>query len=162
MDRYDEKKSATDEVAVSSSHTETHRDISTDRGVVTDRDVVTGRDVAPNRQGYQDSRLADREIDVVTNRSVEDREHHAEANRDVDEEDEIVREGDVLGLGGAVVPKAPGDPTTEHDEASLAKRRSRALGDEPTGVAAVDPTKQGGATGIDMGSGGQGVLRRRP
>jgi hypothetical protein len=70
---------------------------------------------------------------------------------------DTTRAGDVLGLSGAVVPQAPGDPTTEYDAESIAKRRERALGEEePTRT--EDPDRQrSGATGIDMGSGGQGT-----
>jgi hypothetical protein len=66
------------------------------------------------------------------------------------------REGDVLGLGGAAVPKTPGDPTTEYDEESIAQRRRRATGvDEP--VSTPETSRSSGATGIDMGAGGSGT-----
>jgi hypothetical protein len=72
------------------------------------------------------------------------------------EDDEPVREGDVLGLGGIDVPKTPADPTTEFDDESRARRRARAAGEDDltsdTGV-----TRTPGATGIDMGSGGSGT-----
>jgi hypothetical protein len=68
------------------------------------------------------------------------------------------REGDVLGLGGAPVPKMPGDPTTEYDDESVAQRRTRALEGEAEDTAPVEDTRSGpGATGIDMGSGGRGT-----
>ena len=35
------------------------------------------------------------------------------------------RSGDVLGLGGGPVPRAPGDPSAEHDPEAVAKRRDR-------------------------------------
>jgi hypothetical protein len=38
------------------------------------------------------------------------------------------RAGDVLGLGGAPVPKEETDPTAEHDPESVARRRARASG----------------------------------
>ena len=71
--------------------------------------------------------------------------------------DDTQRSGDVLGLGGATVPKEPGDPTASNDPESVAKRRERARsGEEPT--RSEDPDRQrSGATGIDMGSGGQGT-----
>ena len=71
--------------------------------------------------------------------------------------DDTPRSGDVLGLGGAAVPKAPDDPTASDDPHSVARRRERALGeDEP--ARNEDPDRQrSGATGIDMGSGGQGT-----
>lgn len=66
------------------------------------------------------------------------------------------RTGDILGLGGAAVPKAAGDPSAEHDPESVAKRRDRMReeGDEASGVT-VD--RSSGATGIDMGAGGSGT-----
>ena len=69
------------------------------------------------------------------------------------------REGDVLGLGGAAVPKMPGDPVTENDPESTRRRRARALGtEEDPRVDRKDPYQQGkGATGIDMGAGGSGT-----
>jgi hypothetical protein len=71
--------------------------------------------------------------------------------------DETTRSGDVLGLGGAAVPKMPGDPSASDDPESVARRRERALGDD-TVVTNEDPDRQrSGATGIDMGSGGQGT-----
>jgi hypothetical protein len=98
----------------------------------------------------------DRTDELMVDRERDERELADERDR------EPVRQGDILGLGGIEVPKAPGDPTTEHDPQSVAQRRSRALADEPPAAQPVDPTKQGGATGIDMGSGGQGTLLRRP
>jgi hypothetical protein len=62
----------------------------------------------------------------------------------------------ILGLGGSEVPKEPGDPTTEHDAESEAKRRARMRQtEEEAGETAEWQHK--GATGIDMGSGGQGT-----
>ena len=72
------------------------------------------------------------------------------------EEDEPVRQGDVLGLGGSAVPKQPGDPTTEFDDASRARRRDRASGEDDL-VRESDTTRAPGATGIDMGAGGTGT-----
>jgi hypothetical protein len=64
----------------------------------------------------------------------------------------------ILGLGGTDVPKSPGDPTTEHDEESIARRRQRMTGALEETVAPEDGDRQrSGATGIDMGSGGQGT-----
>ena len=76
-------------------------------------------------------------------------------------ERDVTREGDVLGLSGIEVPKEPGDPSTEQDAQSIAQRRARALSEEQSATTPVDPSNQGGATGIDMGAGGQGTLRRR-
>jgi hypothetical protein len=72
------------------------------------------------------------------------------------DDEKAKRAGDVLGLGGAAVPKSPGDPTTEFDEESVAHRRRRASGaDEPE--ATPGPERSSGATGIDMGAGGSGT-----
>ena len=64
----------------------------------------------------------------------------------------------ILGLGGAAVPKAPGDPTTEFDAESVAQRRARMHQGEAEADADRDNDQSGpGATGIDMGSGGDGT-----
>jgi hypothetical protein len=54
---------------------------------------------------------------------------------------------------------SPGDPATSNDPASVRKRRERALGaEEESGIRHEDPDRQrSGATGIDMGAGGQGT-----
>ena len=67
-------------------------------------------------------------------------------------DDEPVRQGDILGLGGAAVPKSPadkvpdrsGDHGTVHDEQDE-RNRDSAYRRSP------------GATGIDMGAGGSGT-----
>ena len=76
----------------------------------------------------------------------------------VNDTDEMsTRDGDVLGLGGAPVPKMPGDPSASDDPASARRRRERAMADE-SGPRREDPDRQrSGATGIDMGAGGQGT-----
>ncbi len=82
-------------------------------------------------------------------------------NEDRDERD--LREGDVLGLSGTEVPKAPGDPSTEYDEESIAKRRERAAGAGEGQLSdAAEEDRGKGATGIDMGSGGTGTDRKSP
>lgn len=78
-----------------------------------------------------------------------------ERDRIESEEDEPVRQGDVLGLGGSAVPKSPADPTTDFDEEARARRHARALEDEMG--AGTDTTRTPGATGIDMGAGGSGT-----
>lgn len=80
-------------------------------------------------------------------------------DRDRNDMDEVdARQGDILGLGGGPVPKAPGDPVVSNDPESVRKRRERAAGTEDTGVRHEDADRQrSGATGIDMGSGGQGT-----
>lgn len=87
-----------------------------------------------------------------------DRNDEARDRRTDDvETDDTERSGDVLGLSGTSVPKAPDDPSTAHDPESVAQRRKRASGEvePPRGE---DPDRQrSGATGIDMGAGGQGT-----
>ena len=86
-----------------------------------------------------------------------DRSDEMRDNRSADvasDNDEPLRSGDVLGLGGTPVPKAPGDPTTEYDEESVAQRHNRALGEEEVRRPSDDDH---GATGIDMGAGGHGT-----
>jgi hypothetical protein len=79
--------------------------------------------------------------------------------KDMSDADELdSRTGDVLGLGGSSVPKAPGDPNASDDPESVRKRRMRARETEAEGVRDDDPYRQGkGATGIDMGAGGRGT-----
>ena len=73
------------------------------------------------------------------------------------EEPEEARAGEVLGLGGSPVPKEPGDPSASSDPAAAARRRERMREDETT-VRQRDPDLQHkGATGIDMGAGGEGT-----
>lgn len=74
-----------------------------------------------------------------------------------DEKDDKITNG-ILGLGGAPVPKSPGDPTTEYDAESEARRRARMREDLEEPTQTEDPDRQrSGATGIDMGAGGQGT-----
>lgn len=67
----------------------------------------------------------------------------------------------ILGLGGAPVPKEPGDPSTEHDAEAVAQRRARMHEGEAEDAAAADARDESdqhaGATGIDMGAGGHGT-----
>ena len=66
----------------------------------------------------------------------------------------------ILGLGGSVVPKAPGDPSASNDPESVHQRRHRIANAEAEDFANTheDADRQGsGATGIDMGAGGQGT-----
>ena len=73
-----------------------------------------------------------------------------------EKDDEPVREGDVLGLGGIDVPRTPSDPTTEFDEESRARRRARAMAEDELNRD-TGSSRTPGATGIDMGSGGSGT-----
>ena len=80
--------------------------------------------------------------------------------KDANDTDEVrTVQGDVLGLGGSAVPKMPGDPSASNDPESARRRRERAMGtEEDPGVRQEDPDRQrAGATGIDMGAGGQGT-----
>jgi hypothetical protein len=81
--------------------------------------------------------------------------------KDQRDENDVERTGDVLGLGGAAVPKSPGDPTASADAESAARRRERAREDEEADSLAAnreDPYQRTpGATGIDMGAGGRGT-----
>jgi hypothetical protein len=89
-----------------------------------------------------------------------DRNDERKHDRMQDEDTERpARSGDVLGLGGADVPKTPGDPSTEYDEESVARRRERASGVDESGVEEHTNTMRRGkgATGIDMGSSGTGT-----
>lgn len=66
----------------------------------------------------------------------------------------------ILGLDRAAVPKAPGDPSASDDAASTHQRHRRIANAEEEAFAETqeDPDRQrSGATGIDMGSGGQGT-----
>ena len=63
----------------------------------------------------------------------------------------------ILGLGGAAVPKTPGDPSTEYDAESVAQRRARMHQGEAEAEADRDDQSGPGATGIDMGAGGDGT-----
>ena len=64
----------------------------------------------------------------------------------------------ILGLGGAPVPKTADDPVTEYDDESVAQRQARMHDGEVENVQQEDPDRQrSGATGIDMGAGGQGT-----
>lgn len=66
----------------------------------------------------------------------------------------------ILGLGGSPVPKTPDDPTAANDPESVERRQHRiANADaEKFGTTNEDPDRQrSGATGIDMGAGGQGT-----
>jgi hypothetical protein len=85
-----------------------------------------------------------------------------EARRDVRRKDDLVRdnerEGDVLGLGGAPVPKEPGDPSAAYDEESVERRRERMRSDDrESGVSNPMPDTSDAPGSIDMGSGGEGT-----
>jgi hypothetical protein len=71
--------------------------------------------------------------------------------------DEPQRQGDILGLGGAAVPKSSVDPSTEFDEESVAQRHVRSRGEDEQGREDTAFKRGAGATGIDMGAGGTGT-----
>ena len=71
-------------------------------------------------------------------------------------------EGDILGLGGpdATVKNLDTDTTpasTVSDEEAKRRRRMNEGADEVTPTPTSLPRGQGGAAGIDMGSGGEGT-----
>lgn len=78
-----------------------------------------------------------------------------DSKRNRSDADETHRAGDVLGLGSAV-PKAPGDPVTDFDEESVARRRARVREGEEA-ESGTELPRGSGATGIDMGAGGEGT-----
>jgi hypothetical protein len=78
-----------------------------------------------------------------------------DSKRDRSNADESRREGEVLGIGD-VVPKAPGDPVTDYDEESVARRRARMRESEES-ESGTALRRSAGATGIDMGAGGEGT-----
>jgi hypothetical protein len=84
----------------------------------------------------------------------------SDENRQVNDTDEspaASRSGDILGLGGSTVPKMPGDPSASSDPESVRRRRERAMEDEGTQSNRDGAAGHAGATGIDMGAGGQGT-----
>ena len=88
----------------------------------------------------------------------EARDRRTDDVKDDVETDATERSGDVLGLGGTEVPKTPADPSTSYDPESVAQRRERASGEAVEPTHREDPDRQrSGATGIDMGAGGQGT-----
>ena len=73
-------------------------------------------------------------------------------------EDDNEKDTGILGLGGAAVPKMPGDPSASDDPDSVQQRRRRLLEGEAEATTHEDPDRQrSGATGIDMGAGGHGT-----
>jgi hypothetical protein len=143
MDRYDEGK-----------HVNSTRQEDDVPSTSMDRDVRVVRIDEEIRSMDPADRIApmDRDREMSSPREVvRDRD----GSDDVD--DSPKRAGDILGLGGAVVPKSADDPSTEYDAESVAHRRARnaVLSDEPAGTGDITRTK--GATGIDMGSGGEGT-----
>jgi hypothetical protein len=105
-------------------------------------------------------RSIDRDIDISRRADVSRQDETPDdtdipADEASTERDVPAREGDILGLGGMVVPKSSSDPSTEFDDESIARRRARGGEDELERRNDMPRTK--GATGIDMGSGGSGT-----
>ena len=67
------------------------------------------------------------------------------------------RTGDILGLGGAPVPKSTDDPSTEYDPEAVSQRRDRIFSDDSEAASRRTPERTAGATGVDMGAGGAGT-----
>jgi len=66
-------------------------------------------------------------------------------------DDEPVRQGDILGLGGAAVPKSPADKRTSSDT------HESTSGEDDEQSRETAYRRSSGATGIDMGAGGSGT-----
>jgi len=75
---------------------------------------------------------------------------------DSDQESSSVESTEILGLGGAPVPKMPGDPSASNDPESVRRRRERARETEES-MTRRDEGDKHGATGINVGAGGQGT-----
>lgn len=79
-----------------------------------------------------------------------------ETKRDRNDE-EPVRQGDILGLGGALPPKSSNEPSTSFE--TDVTRNSESIGEEDEDMRHGDTAykRSPGATGIDMGAGGSGT-----
>ena len=85
-----------------------------------------------------------------------DRHDESRHVNETDESPSPTQTGDVLGLGGSPVPKMPGDPSASSDPESARRRRERAREDEEP-LSREEGERHSGATGIDMGAGGEGT-----
>ena len=74
-----------------------------------------------------------------------------------DHDDEPVREGDILGLGGVVPSKTSNEPSTSFEKDVT--RNSESIREEDEDMRDRDTAyrRSPGATGIDMGAGGSGT-----
>ena len=72
-------------------------------------------------------------------------------------DDEPVRQGDILGLGGAAVPKSPADSMTSSERISGVGSRSIRDAEDESNERDTAFKRRPGATGIDMGAGGTGT-----
>ena len=87
-----------------------------------------------------------------------DRYDESKGFDDSEEVSSSSRSSDILGLGGAPVPKMPGDPSASDDADAVRRRRERARESDESLTNREDGDRQrSGATGIDMGAGGQGT-----
>ena len=108
-------------------------DIVRDSDTVRDRDRVTDDEVTRDRARIRDNEEAAREGAAPTQEGT-----------------------GILGLGGAVVPKSPLDPSASDDLDAAHRRRERMLeGESADRQGATE--RHAGATGIDMGAGGEGT-----
>jgi hypothetical protein len=117
--------------------------------------------------GLGDTPISNRNADdlVADNELRRDRIRDGDATLDrtrVRDNEETAREGSaakdtgILGLGGAVVPKSPLDPSASDDPESVHHHRDRTLDvDRTTRQGPTD--RHSGAAGIDMGAGGEGT-----
>ena len=72
-------------------------------------------------------------------------------------DDEPVREGDILGLGGVVPPKSSNEPSTSFEKDVTRNSESTREEDEDMRQGDTAYKRSSGATGIDMGAGGSGT-----
>ena len=85
-----------------------------------------------------------------------DRSDESRSVQDNDDVRSSSESSDILGLGGSPVPKMPGDPSASDDPESVRRRRERAMESDESRSREGDQ-QHSGATGIDMGAGGQGT-----
>jgi hypothetical protein len=71
--------------------------------------------------------------------------------------DKTDRVGDVLGLGHTPAAPLPGSDTIAHESEEARRRRRMNEGADELTPDATTPPRTSGATGIDMGSGGEGT-----
>jgi hypothetical protein len=81
-----------------------------------------------------------------------DRYDESKRVNDSDEESSSVESTEILGLGGAPVPKMPGDPSASNDPESVRRRRERARETEDS-MTHREESDTPLATGIDMAPG---------
>jgi hypothetical protein len=99
-------------------------------------------------------RFDERKPDHIDDVPTDERNERPDDRRD----DEPARDGDVLGLSGAPVPKSPGDPTADDSPEAVARQRARRREGEAADRADADKESADnfGSASIDMGAGGKG------